>query len=409
LRIVDLHQLSSIFSGYFAGINSYLLFILMATAGVYAIASSFYQEEQQGTLDCLRLAPCKASTILMGKLLGAPVLVYLAGICALPLQLYTAQVAKISLLTILTWDLEIFGLLAIFYLGAAVLTLRFKTLPIVLAVSTGGLSCLLIIVKLISEPWSHPVQWYGISWTDPLLTFLAIAALAGIVIYWLYRVLERTYDRAATILSRRYSYLWSLNYHLFLLGLCLTHHNYDTGGIFGLSFDASLQTIQAMESGHPIYGDLPGLFWSLLSFWLLSIIPILLPKDGIFRSFAKQKFTKSSWLKMMLLEDRSPAILAVLVNLGIALTVWSIPVLLRLPTIETQDKAWTDGADIPYAVSSFGINYPSWVTIIFMVIFVWSSISPASFFRRVSNSPLWTICSFIMIFYPTVFWTLFRY
>jgi hypothetical protein len=222
----------------------------------------------------------------------------------------------------------------------------------------------------------------------------------------LYLALARTYDRAATILSRGQSYLWSLNYHLFLLGLCITSDSHHNGGILGLSFDASLQTYRsATESVHPIYGNLPGLFWSLLSFWLLSLIPLLLPNARTLSTWAKPGFTKSSWLKTILFDDRSPAILAVLVNLGIAISVWSIPALLMLPTIDTDYTTEFPGSET-YSVSSFGVNFPFWLVTIFILMFIWSIIAPPSLFRRVSNSPLWTIGAIAVIIYPTISWTL---
>jgi hypothetical protein len=387
--------------GYAAGSDSCAIFVLMATLGVYVIASSFRKEASQGTLDFLRLSPRKTSTILIGKLLGSPILVYWVGICALPLQFYGAQVAQISLLTVLVWDLEILALLAIFYPIAALLTLRFKVLPILLAVSTCGLSILLILSSIMWSISSDSVHWYGISLSDPLMTFLAIAALVILVIYWLYLALERTYDRTATILSRKHSYVWSLNYHLFLLGLCITHSEYRHGSL-GLSFNAALQTSQSMNSGHPIDGNLPGLFWSLLSFWLLSLIPLIQPSTQILSSWAKQKVEPSSWWKTMLFDDRSPAILAVLVNLGIAISVWTIPVLLMLPTIDTHDTAIEEGA---YSVSSFGINFPSWLLTMFVLMFIANMMAPTGLFRRICNSPLWTIAAIAVILYPTISWT----
>jgi ABC-type transport system involved in cytochrome c biogenesis permease component len=387
---------------YVTAINCYIIFVLMATVGVYFIASSFRQEQRQGTLDFLRLAPQTAAAILMGKLLGAPSLVYWAGICALPLQLYGAQVAKISLLTILIWDFEILGLLAMFYLSAALLTLWFETLPMLLALATCGFSLLIIFINFLLGFESGSVQWYGISWSDPLMTFFAIAILAGMALYWLAQILERTYDRAATLLNRGQSYLWSLNYHVFLLGLCITSSPHGNGGIFGLSFNAALQTYQSIQSVHPIDGKLPGFFWSMLSFWLLCLIPLLLPNVRTsIGSSAKQGVSDLSWWKTMLFDDLSPSILAVLVNLGIAISVWSIPVLAMLPTIDTKDTSIEERS---YSVSSLGINFPFWLSIIFSLMFVWSTIDPHSF-RRISSSPLWVAVTISVIIYPTLYWT----
>ena len=60
--------------------GSGLIFVLMATVGAYFVAGSFRQERELGTLDFLRLVPRSSATVLVGKLLGVPVLVYLAAI-----------------------------------------------------------------------------------------------------------------------------------------------------------------------------------------------------------------------------------------------------------------------------------------------------------------------------------------
>jgi hypothetical protein len=402
-HIENLTQWPPLLWGCFAGMISYIILLLMATVAVYFIASSFHEEEQQGTLDFLRLAPHGSATILVGKLLGVPALVYVAGVCALPLQLYAAQAAQISLLTVLTWDVEIVGMVAIFGLSAALVTLRLNWSPILLAISTLGLAALLTIVSFMSQiDSSASVQWYGISLQDPLVNLVGIAAMAGMGIYWQYQALARIYDRMATSLSRLQSYLWSLNCHLLLLGFCITTGTDRHSGIFNLAFDLSLQTYRSQNSVHPIYGDLPGLFWSFLAFWLLSLIPLLRSTDRVLTSQTDQKFTKSSWLQTILFDDRAPAIWAVLANLGIALFGWSLPALARLPTIEISDDF---GA---YSVSSFGINFPFWLAIIFVLMFSLNAMMSSNLFRRVCTSPLWIALSIVAVSHPTIVWTFFR-
>ncbi len=403
-RIDNLTQWPPLLWGYCNGMSSYIILMLMATVAVYFVANSFHQEEQQGTLDFLRLASSGADTILVGKLLGAPSLVYVAGVCALPLQLYAAQAAKISLLTILVWDVEIVGMVAICCLSAALVTLRLGSPPILLAISTLGLSALLIICSLMWQiDSSTPVQWYGISWQEPLINAIAIAVMAGMGIYWQYQALARTYDRMATSLSRSQSYLWSLNCHLLLLGFCITTDTNRHSGIVNLCFDLSLQTYRSQNSVHPIEGGLPGLFWSFLAFWLLSLIPLLRSTGRTLTTQTSQKSTEyTSRLKTILFDDRAPAILATLANLGIAILVWSLPVLAMLPTVEVSDDFGV------YSVSSFGINFPFWLALMFVMMFSLSAMTPSDLFRRVCTSPLWITLSIAAIVYPTIVWTFFR-
>jgi ABC-type transport system involved in cytochrome c biogenesis permease component len=92
------------------------MFVGLLVAGVYALASNFKQEKKRGTLNFLRLSPQKARSIIVGKLLGVPVLVYLGVLCAVPLQMYAAHSAQIARANVLAWDLAMLGLGIFFYL-----------------------------------------------------------------------------------------------------------------------------------------------------------------------------------------------------------------------------------------------------------------------------------------------------
>jgi hypothetical protein len=306
------------------------MFISMCVAGVYLLASSFRQEDRQGTLDTLRFTPPKARSIFIGKILGVPALVYLAVASALPLQFYAVQTAHLSRLNVLTWDLAMFGLALMFYLSAVLATLWFQPAPILLAGIALVLTNLNIpaSIRWYGEYNGITLQWYGIQLGNHPFSFLLLTAMAGLAIYWLFKALERRYHQPnATILSRGQSYLWSLSYHLFLLGFG-TSYAYDINtNKFAerLSFEFLLHTYVGNDTD---LGILPIVCWNLLLVWLILLIPLNLPRTKALTEWARRDRTKPDWWKTRIWDDRSPATLAVVVNVVIAGAVWIIPVLL---------------------------------------------------------------------------------
>jgi hypothetical protein len=63
---------------------------------VYFLISDLNQEIQRGTVNFLRLSPRSANTILMGKILGVPVLSYLTGLLGMPLHLWVGFQAGVT-------------------------------------------------------------------------------------------------------------------------------------------------------------------------------------------------------------------------------------------------------------------------------------------------------------------------
>ncbi|WP_310483427.1 hypothetical protein [Chamaesiphon sp. VAR_48_metabat_403] len=378
--------------------GSGLIFVLMATVGAYFVASSFRQERELGTLDFLRLVPRRADTVLVGKLLGAPVLVYFAAICALPLQLYAVRAAQISILTVLAWDLAMVGWTVMCYLSAAIVTLRSNTLPILSAISTLVLSSVLVTICLrwYGKYDRSTLQWYGIGLDNHPPTFLILSGLTILGSYWLYRGLERSYQQPSSpILSRTQSYLWTLTYHLFLLGFCVVRKLIDRADFLDrpsdtkfahrLAFDPSLNAYSGGGSYDGIYGNLPPLFWSLLLFWMLLTIALMLPSVRSMTEWAQEQQLKPDRWQPMLWQDRSPAILAALVNIGIAIVVWSIPVSLSFPITRSNLATWL--------LSSI---------ILLICTGIWSTIAHLKQFGRVRHYR-WLVFGFVTILILPVF------
>jgi ABC-type Na+ efflux pump permease subunit len=80
--------------------TTWIALLLLLFLGSYLLVEDIAKEERRGTLDFVRLSPESAQSVLLGKLLGVPILLYAAIVLAVPLHFWAAINAGLSLLTI---------------------------------------------------------------------------------------------------------------------------------------------------------------------------------------------------------------------------------------------------------------------------------------------------------------------
>jgi hypothetical protein len=95
----------------------------LLVVGTYLLIADVTQEESRGTLNFIRLSPQSANSILVGKILGVPILLYLFVLLALPLQLVAGLGAKIPLSLLFAFDTVIVASCVFFYSFALLLSL----------------------------------------------------------------------------------------------------------------------------------------------------------------------------------------------------------------------------------------------------------------------------------------------
>jgi hypothetical protein len=71
-------------------------FLLLMVLGSYLLTEDISGEARRGTLTFLRLSPQSSRSILIGKLLGVPILLYVAIALTIPLQLWAAHSAGLT-------------------------------------------------------------------------------------------------------------------------------------------------------------------------------------------------------------------------------------------------------------------------------------------------------------------------
>ena len=92
--------------------------VVLLVAGTYMLISDLATEERRGTLNFLRLAPQPSHNILLGKMLGVPVLIFFAAMLAAPLHFWAGVSAGISPLWIFMYDGAVVASCIFFYSAA---------------------------------------------------------------------------------------------------------------------------------------------------------------------------------------------------------------------------------------------------------------------------------------------------
>ena len=309
---------------------SAVMVVGLFVGGVYLLASNFSQEERRGTLNFIRLTPQQAGSIIGGKLLGVPLLVYVGTALALPLQFYALQQANLPKSSILGWDILMSSLAILLYLGAILATMWFKAQSILLAGIAMFFSYPLIYTSTIwydsSQRWQDNrseryINWYGLHVGNNLFSYLLLAGLTAAGIYWLYQAIQRRYLKpTATVLSKKQSYVWSAMYHAGMAGFAVFGFNMVTLP-FGLNNDSMVTPITVLFAFS----------------WLMLLIPLLLPSQQSLVEWSRQRPVGhkkgSSLLASLIGQEKSPAMLAIALNIVIAAAVW-------LPLISMNKSSW---------------------------------------------------------------------
>lgn len=330
----------------FAWLSIISVFTLLLV-GVYMLISDLSKEEQRGTLNFIRLSPQSSQTILVGKMLGVPALLYLVGLLALPLHLVSGLAGQISLGVILGF----YGVLAasclLFYslallfglaiahrlggfqawLGSGVV-LMFLWVTTAMTLNSGNiitgypadwvtlfspvvlLDYLQLGTNFLSNTPSYDLQhlkWYYLPVGESVWSAIGFMLLNyGVWTYWIWQGLKRCFHNpTATLLSKQQSYWLTATFEAVILGFALN---------------------PVVESWRSYSKGLFENFQMLLVFNLmlfLCLIVTLSPHRQAMQDWARYRHQMRSSRKHGILSDwvwgeKSPSVVAIAFNLAIA-------------------------------------------------------------------------------------------
>ncbi len=228
-------------------------FILFLT-GVYSLVADLSLEDFKGTLNFIRISPRSSISILMGKIMGVPLLAYICIGLSIPYHLMTAIGAGVPIAFLCSFYVLMIGTAFLLFSASLLLALlsgwqaKFGG-----QVSAGALLFSFVTFILFSpafmwwnifttwSPYSkflvggriNPIQaeWWYLSitsniWTSHIFTIVNLVILSLAI----WRVLERRFHNPnATLVSKGQSYILTTYLEILMLGFCMQSGFTDKG------------------------------------------------------------------------------------------------------------------------------------------------------------------------------------
>jgi len=368
---------------------SILSVLALLVAGTYMLVSDLDKEERRGTLNFIRLSPQSAKTIFLGKILGVPILLYLATMLTVPLHLYAGLAAQIPLNEILCFYIAVAASCALFYSSAMLFGLTTSwlggfqpwlasaTVFVVFGISwlpltrTAGdvlhflspLAMLRYQLFLVDKGDFDSLvgnldklQWFYSPVGTNIASGLALCLLVcGTGTYWMWQGWQRRFPNpSATVLSKRQSYLLVIYCQPIILGF-------------------------ALQSNPPAHTNIILLLILNLLMFLALIAALTSDRQSLYdwARYRKQMVPSSQklWRRYPLLDliwsDKSPAVVALAINFlssVIILTPWA---LLEKPEI---NEFWG-------------------VICCLNLILIYAAITQLFLFTKTRNPEIWAACT----------------
>jgi len=307
-------------------ILSWILPFILLLGAVYMLISDVGKEQHRGTLNFIKLSPESSENILIGKILGAPILLYAGILLFIPLHLASAIGAGVPLGLLLSFYLLVWGcslffgnimLLYSFQVGFHAWLCSFLTLIF-------GSPCLQIInfvmyTGIKEDVYNGNLQWFYLPIGSNLLVLEAFLLLnCGLCNYVVWRSLNRRFRQPnATLISKKQSYWLVAYFEVLILGFFVGNYNSEL-----VNYDSYWHWFGLIAFLEII---------NLLAFVFL--IPALSPhrqelQDWVrYRRWDGVSGRKSFWNRSLVQDlvwaEKSPAVVAIALNLVIKTVIWA--------------------------------------------------------------------------------------
>jgi hypothetical protein len=315
----------------------------LLVAGTYLLINDLAKEERRGTLNFIRLSPQSETNILTGKLLGVPSLIYLVVLVAIPLHLWAGHGAKIALNYIFSYYTIVVSSCIFFYSAALLFglvsrwfsgfqawlgsgaVLFFLLITIAMASSSGNSLNNTFAWLRLFNPWdvtnylfpnflrvyngSHlkSLQFFYLPLGTSVVTVVGFHLLNfGLCSYGILQAMKRCFrNPQASIISKKQSYVVVAFSQVMMWGFTLQYYKLDE------------------QVGRNLI--LIGLYNLVL---LFSLIAILSPHRQDVQDWARYRHQevsnhKSIW-QDLIWSEKSPALVAIAINLTIVTTPWLV-------------------------------------------------------------------------------------
>ena len=278
--------------------------VVLVVGGTYTLVGDLAKEKSSGTLNFIRLSPQSSQSILIGKILGVPSLIYLGILLAIPLYIVAAINSSTSLLWIVSY---------ISFVGISCFLLYSIALLYSLIIGNHAWfvsflsSCLLCGTLKIYLRGSR-ATWFSLDFDNESFIFSGFILITlSLGSYWIWQAVNRRFRNPdATLLSKKQSYYLVAMVQVWFLGFLVA-----TPAISKYSYEDMV----------------PALVANLLLFATLAIA--LSPHFQACTDWARYRHSqngnhlvKYSLIRDLIWAEKSPALLVIALNLALTGIIW---------------------------------------------------------------------------------------
>lgn len=301
------------------GLGSFLILLI---GGVYTLTADLAEEQRRGTLNFIRLSPQSSQSILTGKILGVPALLYLAFALFTPLHWWAGLAAGEPFQVILGWY-GFLGAVCFFFYSAALLYVFLGGAQAWIAsLAAGGWGWLFIMIAdatvaetsnknfdwHLSSPWQ--INWFFLPIGSSLALLYGFVMLnIGLWTWRIWQALNRRFGNpSATVISKKQSYFAVACFEVLMLGF-------------------ALPSLATNPSKYNLFGQLY-LVATLNLCWFIAMIAAMSPNRQAlqdwarYRSTGTQSFQNRSVVRDLIWGEKSPMPVAIAIQLAIAAAIW---------------------------------------------------------------------------------------
>lgn len=382
----------------FAWGSIFLMFGLVV-GGTFMLINDLSREDRQGTLTFISLSPQTAQTILLGKMLGVPFLIYLAVLLALPLHYAAGLAAQIPAVKIFSFDLLLLASCLFYYSLALLLGLVGNWLNGFQSwLGSAGILMLLLLLKnnsltkssadwlfafspsvmlpyvarsfdvnryVVALPFDHrnivAWQWFTVPiGSSGFLVLLFALANFGLWAWWLWQPLQRRFrNPTVSLLGKKQSYWATACFILCSLGFSMATPSSAAGNL-----DLKMAVVIMAHF-----------------LWFLLMIVLLLPQHQAledwarFRGHYRSAKGRIQRVNDLLWADNSPTWVAIAINLAIA----DIPIMAWMLSLPEQE----------HVAGVMGLLFNSTLILIFTLF------NQVMLLRSISHRNLWVTATLV--------------
>uniref|UniRef100_UPI00286E9AC5 hypothetical protein n=1 Tax=Chamaesiphon sp. VAR_69_metabat_338 TaxID=2964704 RepID=UPI00286E9AC5 len=372
---------------------SWMLALGLILGSVYTLVADLVREDKRGTLNFIRLSPQSAPKIFVGKLLGVPILVYLAAVLMLPLHMGFGWSVGATVPLLVSWYATIGATWFLFASTAILYVLLGGVQAIVTTIGTGFLLWLPLLITnaylrgtVDRADWLtkdsnrsvNQIVWFGLPMNSSAIWIYAFGICScAIASYWVWQAIERRYlNPTATAIGKQQSYLINFCLQFWVAGFTLPLIFADPTQYF-----TTRQTLT---------------IFACVDFTALGLsIFLLLPSKQAVQDWSRhrrertnggRKFWQRDLVRDLLVNDKSPVLLPIAINVGIAMAVW-LPVSLlaniKIPKLSMAfDELSKPGIELKLAAT---------VCIAAALMLIYATIAHLALFLKVQKRNVWTI------------------